>query len=102
MNYFGVVKAMVGAVFLYSAVRIVYRAEETRKYFHGNWCGEIPVEDCGYWVGGILDYAALTNSAFHTGWSLDHLLFVSSIVAFIVVNQIELLDMLDKLKEAKK
>lgn len=91
----GDVRYLCLGAFLYSITVIFYEAELTRQWYYQNWCDAVPQNECLYFVGSIFDYAFLTSSAFHSGFTLLHMVALTSIITYIILNQIRILDLLE-------
>ena len=76
--------------FMWCGINLYLSAKATRAWYHHNWCAELPVGQCSYWVGSILDYIFLTSSSFHDGFTLRHVGLIGAILLFIITYLLEI------------
>ena len=77
--------------FMWCGINLYLNAKATRAWYHKNWCGEMPVGECSYWVGSTWDYMFLTSSSFHDGFALGHVGLIGAILLFIITMQMQTL-----------
>ncbi len=75
---------------MWCSINLYLSARATRAWYHHNWCAEMPVGECSYWVGSVLDYIFLTSSSFHDGFTLRHVGLIGAIFLFIMTYLLEI------------